>query len=308
MIHFPIYSPEEELNDERLQSKQVQLFVKREDMIHPFISGNKWRKLKYQLEEADKKGQRHLVSFGGAYSNHLLALAAASAKYDFKSTGFVRGEASPQLNDTLFLCREFGMKLLFLTRQDYRLNKKVVFDEQFGSDKEARFIDEGGRSPLAVKGCAELIGELKRSYDRLFVACGTGTTLAGIISGIAAGKYPQAGPPPLAEGVAVLKNASFLENDIREAAVTEHPFRLHTRFHQGGYAKTPPAYTQWLHDFHRRHGLLLDPVYTGKMMYAIFALAANDYFPPGSRVLAIHTGGLFGLLGMKDRWTGNLPE
>lgn len=297
MTNFPIYSPEEELADARLQTKGLRLFIKRDDMIHAFISGNKWRKLKYQLEDARLKGQGHLVSFGGAYSNHLLALAAAAAKYGFKSTGFVRGEEVQPLNNTLFLCREFGMELIFTAREIYREKKAELFKEYFHEDPAAYFIDEGGRSPLAVKGCAELVEELTRPYDHIFAACGTGSTLAGILSGIAAGKMTAS-----AEGIAVLKNAAFLEKDIREAANTDHSFRLHLDFHQGGYAKAPPSFISWMQDFHRRHGLLLDPVYTGKMMYAIFRLAEENYFRPGSTLLAIHTGGLFGLLGKKDKW------
>ncbi|QEC53667.1 1-aminocyclopropane-1-carboxylate deaminase [Anseongella ginsenosidimutans] len=303
MTDFPIYSPEEELADARLQAKGLRLFVKRDDMIHPFISGNKWRKLKYQLENARLKGQDHLVSFGGAYSNHLLALAAAAAKYGFKSTGFVRGEEVQPQNNTLFLCREFGMELIFTSREIYREKKTELFREYFHGNPSACFIDEGGRSPLAIKGCAELIGELTRPYDHIFAACGTGSTLAGIVRGIAAGKMTA-----WAEGIAVLKNASFLENDIRDAANTGHPFRLHLDFHQGGYAKAPRPFISWLQDFHRRHGLLLDPVYTGKMMYAIFRLAEENYFKAGSTLLALHTGGLFGLLGMKEKWGGPAGE
>lgn len=297
MLDFPIYSPEEELQDERLRAKGLRLFVKRDDMIHPFISGNKWRKLKYQLEAARSMNQTQLVSFGGAFSNHLLALAAASAKYGFQSTGFVRGEEIRPLNDTLFLCAEFGMDLIYVSREDYRERKRELYNNHFGNDQGACFIDEGGRAPLAVKGCAELVDELTRSYDHIFTACGTGNTLAGIASGIAARKIPA-----MAEGIAVLKNASFLEEDIREMAGAEHTFRLHLDFHQGGYAKATAALVAWLQNFHQRHGLLLDPVYTGKMMFAIFQLAEQDYFKPGSKLLAIHTGGLFGLLGMKDRF------
>lgn len=294
MSGFSIYSPEEELIDERLQAKDLRLFVKRDDMIHPFISGNKWRKLKYILEDARSRGKSHLVSFGGAWSNHLLALAAASAKFGFKSIGIVRGEAVEPYNNTLFLCREFGMDLAFVSREDYRHRKTELFNELYGGDPNAYFIDEGGRSPQGVRGCAELTDELERIYDHIFVPCGTGTTLAGIVKGLGSGKLPSS-----AEGIAVLKNASFLEKEIRELAETDRPFRLHTDYHQGGYAKMPESFTGWLRDFHRKHGLLLDPVYTGKMFYAIFDLAEKNYFKPGSSILAIHTGGLFGLFGLK---------
>lgn len=303
MMDLPTYSAEEPLADERMEAKGLRLFVKRDDRIHPFISGNKWRKLKYQLEDARRLKKTHLVSFGGAYSNHLLALAAATARYGFKSTAFVRGEEVNPPNDTLFLCRQFGMELIFVPRTRYRVDKMGLWQEHFGSDPQAYLIDEGGRSPLAVKGCAELVTELASRYDHLFVACGTGTTLAGIVNGIATGG--TGGAPPRAEGVAVLKNAGFLQQDIRDASASDHPFRLHLDFHQGGYAKTPAPFLAWMQEFHKNHGLLLDPVYTGKMMYAIFELASQNYFSPGSRILAIHTGGLFGLLGMRARWQGD---
>ncbi|HYH56642.1 MAG TPA: pyridoxal-phosphate dependent enzyme [Anseongella sp.] len=294
MLDFPIHSPVEELPDERLERKQLRLFVKRDDMIHPFISGNKWRKLKYVLENARSEGKSHLVSFGGAYSNHLLALAAASAKFGFRSTGIVRGEAAEPLNHTLFLCREFGMELVFVSREDYRDRKQELFRGRYAGDPQAFFIDEGGRSPEAVKGCAELVSGLSLPCGHIFAACGTGTTLAGIVKGIADGNLPAT-----AEGVPVLKNAGFLEKDIRNASGTGRSFRLHLDYHQGGYAKAPEAFIRWLGDFHKRHGLLLDQVYTGKMMYAIFSLAEKDYFKPGSTILAIHTGGLLGLLSRK---------
>lgn len=299
MNDFPIYSPEENLIDKRIRAKGLTLSIKRDDMIHPFISGNKWRKLKYQLTDARQQGKSHLVSFGGAYSNHLLALAAAAAKWGFKCTGFVRGEEALPLNDTLFLCRQYGMELIHVSRESYRENKSDLVGQLIPDARGIYLIDEGGRSRLAVKGCAELVPELSRRYDHVFVACGTGTTLAGIAKGISERFGDDFSCQ--AEGIAVLKNADFLEKEIRALSEAPYPFRLHLDFHQGGYAKTNPHYLSWLKDFHRQHGLLLDPVYTGKMMYAIFQLAEQDYFQPGSRLLAIHTGGLFGLLGMKDR-------
>lgn len=309
MEAFPLYSPEEVLRDALFDRQGLELVIKRDDMIHPFISGNKWRKLRYQLEKARLEGKEHLVSFGGAYSNHLLALAAAAAKFGFKSSAFLRGELNQPLNDTLFLCRQFGMELIPAERQQYRDRKMELFQQHFGHNDKAFLIDEGGRSPLALRGCAEIIDELERPYDHIFVPCGTGTTLAGIALGLAGSEIvkTQAAHTTRAEGIAVLKNAGFLEKDITELFKTagssgrQPKFRLHLDFHQGGYAKSNPAYLSWLQAFHRRQGFLLDPVYTGKMLYAIFQLAEQGYFRPGSRILAIHTGGLFGLLGMKEQ-------
>src|SRR3546814_633480 len=212
MNSFSIHSPEEELPDERLEAKGLRLFVKRDDMIHPFISGNKWRKLRYLMEESQRQGKTHMVSFGGAFSNHLLALATAGARFGFRTTGFIRGEETVPLNDTLFLCRQFGMQLLYIRRQDYRERKQELFQEYFGHDPFAFYIDEGGRSPLGAKGCSELLDELSRPYDHIIVPCGTGTTLAGIAGGLADRNMNGT----IAEGIAVLKNAAFLEKDVLE--------------------------------------------------------------------------------------------
>ena len=180
-IEIEIFSPVHQIKDKLFDKQGLEVFIKRDDLIHPFISGNKWRKLKYLLRQAQTENKSRLVTFGGAYSNHLLATAAAAAKFGFKSTGIVRGE--PVNNDTLFLCRLHGMDLLFTSRETYR-DKPALFKKYFGDDPEAFFIDEGGASAEGAKGCSELIDELTETYDHIFCACGTGTTAAGIINGI----------------------------------------------------------------------------------------------------------------------------
>lgn len=306
-------SPVEELDHDLFREKQVRVFLKRDDMIHPFISGNKWRKLKYLLKDAGQQGKKRLVTFGGAYSNHLLATAAAGARSGFDTSGFVRGEEVLPLNDTLFLCRQFGMNLVYVSRERYAHDKAGLFDEYFKGDPLAYVIDEGGTGSLAMRGCAELLDELDETFDHIVLACGTGTTAAGLLEGIT-----ERNLPTRVEGIAVLKNAGFLEQDIWSLAgmpllspdtgskspVTDpagYRLTLHLDFHHGGYAKTSPGLTGFMRDFHQGTGILLDPVYTGKMVYALFELIRNGCFVPGSKVLAIHTGGLFGLLGMKER-------
>lgn len=293
MIDLKYYSPEENINDDLLQQKGLSLHIKRDDLIHPFISGNKWRKLKYTLRKAAAENKNHLVTFGGAYSNHLLATACAAAKFGFKSTGIVRGELVE--NDTLMLCRLFGMKLNFVDRSNYR-DKTAVFNMLFGEDANAFFIDEGGSGEEAVKGCAELVGELNQTYDHLFCASGTGATAAGILKGLDLGQLATK-----LHSIAVLKEGTFIQTTI-EHYVPECPeFCLHTDYHFGGYAKTQPELLRFIHNFSSRTGILLDPVYTGKMMFAIYDLVKKDYFKPGSKILAVHTGGLLGLLGMTKK-------
>lgn len=287
-----ICSPVQQIKNPLFDEKGLQVFIKRDDMIHPVISGNKWRKLKYTLANAYEAGKNHLVTFGGAYSNHLIATAAAAAKFGFKSTGFVRGEEVT--NDTLFLCRLHGMQLIFVDRESYR-EKETLFDQYFGDDHSAFFIHEGGASVAAAQGCSELVVELPQTYDHLFCACGTGTTAAGILNGLQH-------LPTLFHAVPVLKGGEFIADEIKRYTTHNPIYELNTQYHFGGYAKTTPELINFIKDFIASTGILIEPVYTGKMMYALFDLASKNHFKPGSSILAIHTGGLIGLLGMKEKF------
>jgi len=292
MFDLEIFSPVHQWKHEVFAQKELNVFIKRDDLIHPLISGNKWRKLKYSLQKAHSNGKSHLVTFGGAYSNHLLATAAAAARFGFKSTGIVRGEEVQ--NDTLFLCRLHGMKLVFTDRESYR-DKPALYNKYFGEDNNAFFIDEGGASAEAVTGCSELVAELPIAYDHLFCACGTGTTAAGIITGLY--KHELA---TRFHAVPVLKNGDFMRGEIDRYLYFEASYDLHTGYHFGGYAKTTPALLRFIKDFVAGTGILIEPVYTGKMLYALLELAKADHFERGSNILAVHSGGLLGLLGMKE--------
>ena len=291
---LPAYSPVEELLFPLFKEKEIRVFIKRDDLIHPFISGNKWRKLKYLLQKSEREEKKHLVTFGGAWSNHLLAAACAAAKLGLKSTGIVRGEQVQ--NEMLFLCRLFGMNLHFVSRESYR-DKKTLFESFFSSDNNAFFIDEGGASPEAVLGCSEIIDELEETYNHIFCACGTGTTAAGIINGLEKHQHNSC-----FHAIPVLKNGGFIREEIKKYLIYNNSFELHTDYHFGGYAKTTPELLQFIQNFTAASGILLDPVYTGKMMYSVFDLTAKDYFKKGDKILTVHTGGLFGLLGMRERF------
>jgi len=293
-IDFEIFSPVHQIHDKLFDEQGLKVFIKRDDLIHPIISGNKWRKLKHLLKEAQAQNKTHLVTFGGAYSNHLLATAASAAKFGFKSTGFVRGEEVN--NDTLFLCRLHGMNLIFTDREGYR-DKSALFEEHFADDNNAFFIDEGGASELAAKGCSELLDELTDNYDHIFCACGTGTTAAGIINGISTNKLSTQ-----FHGIPVLKNGEFLRKDINNYLEKPTEYHLHTDYHFGGYGKVNDELILFIKQFVASTGILIEPVYTGKMLFAIYDLAAKNYFKHGSQILAIHTGGIWGLLGMKDKF------
>jgi len=293
-INLEIYSPIHQIKNKLFDEKGIEVFIKRDDLIHPIISGNKWRKLKYLLQRAQSETKNHLVTFGGAYSNHLLATAAAAAKFGFKATGFVRGEEVT--NDTLFLCRLHGMNLIFTDRESYR-DKSALFDKYFGDDHDAIFIDEGGASAEGAKGCSELVDELTEPYDHIFCACGTGTTAAGIINGIQRNKLSTQ-----FHAVPVLKNGEFMKDEIDKFLTAPADYHLHTAYHFGGYGKTDERLINFIKQFVAETGILIEPVYTGKMLYALHDLVASDYFKPGDRVLTVHSGGIWGLLGMKDKF------
>jgi len=296
LIDLQIYSPVQKIDNPVFTERGLNVFIKRDDLIHPLISGNKWRKLKYILKKAQSLGKNHLVTFGGAYSNHLLATAAAAAMFGFKATGIVRGE---EVNNThLFLCRLHGMQLQFVDRESYR-DKQQLFNLYFANDEQAFFIDEGGASAEAAQGCSELIAELDQTFDHIFCACGTGTTAAGIINGIGNHQLNTQ-----FHAVPVFKNGGFMAGEIEQYLTTPTPFHLHLDYHFGGYAKTTPQLIQFIEQFVKDTGILIEPVYTGKMFYSIFDLAKTGYFKAGDKILAVHTGGILGLLGMMDKFSG----
>jgi 1-aminocyclopropane-1-carboxylate deaminase len=284
-----LHSPLEKLNHSFLTN----LWVKRDDMIDPYISGNKWRKLKYILEAANSEGKTHLVTFGGAYSNHLVATASAAARSGLKATAFVRGEAME--NEMLLLCRLFGMKLIFTEREAYK-QKRQLFVDYFSDDPKAYFVDEGGASMEAVRGCAELISEIPDDFDYIFCAAGTGTTAAGLLMGV-----QEKGLSTQIHIVPVLKGGAFIENEIARYTTVTEQLALHLNYHFGGYAKTTEQLLVYMNGFIAKHGILIDPVYTAKLFYAIEDLAATNLIRKDAKILAIHTGGLLGIWGMKEK-------
>lgn len=295
MLVFDIHSPVEAINLPLFQEKSVQVAIKRDDFIHPFISGNKWRKLKYTLQEAKNKGITQLVTYGGAWSNHLLATANAGAKFGFKTHAFVRGE--PVTNPVLALCQLFGMQLHFVDRQAYK-DKELLYEQHFGQHANCLAIAEGGYGRLGMLGCADIIEELEDSYDHIFCACGTGTTLAGLEWGRQRNNLAFQ-----THGIPVLKGGSFIQQEVQALGVDASAITLHTAYHFGGYAKTKPALLEFIQQFCRQTGIMIEPTYTGKMLYAVHDLIAQDYFPKNSKILLLHTGGLTGFLGMYEKFS-----
>lgn len=270
----------------------IRLAVKREDLNHPFVSGNKWWKLKHNLLEASRLKMGTLLTFGGAYSNHIYATAAAAKELGMNSIGIIRGERQGQLNPTLEFAQRSGMQLEFVTREQYR-NKE---DEEFIKalrNKLGDFylIPEGGTNHLAVKGCEEFSSELKREFqfDYLCLPVGTGGTVAGMINGL---------PDKQIVGFSSLKGGDFLNDEVRKYLTHDAGnWKIQTDFHFGGYGKTTSELIKFIREFERQHEIVLDPVYTAKMFFGINELMKMKFFLRGSTVLLLHTGGLQGRRG-----------
>lgn len=288
-----IYSPEQLLLHPLYAEKSVEVHVKRDDMIHPFISGNKWRKLKYNLLKASRLGKDTLITFGGAWSNHILAVACAAASQGFKATAFIRGEEV--FNPVLAMCRLFGMQLIFVSREDY--SDKTRLFESFEGNENALMIDEGGAGDEGVLGCSELLDELQQQYDHIFVAAGTGTTAAGLSLGIAKHHLNTA-----LHVVPVLKGGLFIKEEMCAIGAPTINCEFHVDYHFGGYAKVKTELIRFVQDFVRQTGIMIEPTYTGKALFALHDLLEKDRFKKGSRILFIHTGGLTGLLGQLEHF------
>lgn len=272
----------------------ISVFIKREDLLHAQISGNKFRKLKYNLLAARQRGEQTLLTFGGAYSNHIAAVAAAGHEFGFNTIGIIRGqELLDHINDnpTLRLARQHGMQLKFVSRADYRHKTEADFIRQLKNQFGAFYlIPEGGTNPLAVQGCTEILtAKDKQQFDYVCCAVGTGGTIAGIIE--------SSLEQQMVLGFAALKG-DFLPAEIQQWTQKRN-WQLIADYHCGGYAKTTPELLQFVQQFKADTGIEIEPVYTGKMLLGIFDLINQGYFPANSQILAIHSGGLQGNLSQR---------
>ena len=271
----------------------IELYIKREDLLHPIISGNKFRKLKYNIQEAKRLGHTTLLTFGGAFSNHILAVAGAGAEFGFKTIGIIRGEELENKiaeNPTLAKAQELGMQFHFVTRTAYRDKEEKMFvnhlQEMFGN---FYMIPEGGTNELAIKGCEEILTDTDNAYfTHVACAVGTGGTISGLIN--------SSGQNQQIIGFSSLKGA-FLSDVIRNFVVKTN-WNINDAYHFGGYGKVNDELIQFLNSFYSQTFIPLDPVYTGKMVFGVLDLIQKEYFPPNSKILMIHTGGLQGIKGM----------
>lgn len=275
-----------------LDSKQIRLFVKREDLIHPIVSGNKFRKLKYNVVAAKNAGQDTLLTFGGAYSNHIVATAAAAAENNLKSIGVIRGEelASKPYNASLKQAARFGMNFYFVSRKTYRNKSQDSFITSLKSKFESFYlVPEGGTNAHAIKGCEEILNPSDDQFDIIATAVGTGGTISGLINSTKKNQYVL--------GFPALKG-DFLEKDIRPWVGDKKNWNLVPNYHFGGYGKVNTELVRFINEINSTNHLPLDPVYTGKMLFGLLDLVKNGYFAKGTQILAIHTGGLQGIEGM----------
>ena len=273
------------------QINEFSITIKREDLIHPQVSGNKYRKLKYNLKHALENKATSIITFGGAYSNHLAATAAAGAELKIPTHGFVRGEEleSKQRNPTLSFCENHGMQLHFISRSAYRLKNKASQVNRFIEDNPKTYlIPEGGTNKLAIQGCKEILNAEDQKFSTICCAVGTGGTFSGLV---------QAAPEKELLGFVVVKDP-LIDQTVRNFTTNHNKWELLYDYDYGGYGTFPSEIITFINDFYKQHQILLDPLYTGKMVFGIFTLIKNKKWRWKKNILIIHTGGIQGIQGV----------
>ncbi len=280
----------ENIPEQHISMHGVSITIKRLDLVHPAISGNKFFKLKYNFIEAKNLGYSGVLTFGGAFSNHIAATAFAAHQFDFKSVGIIRGEelANKPLNHTLKTAQEFGMQLKFISREQYRLKDSSEFLANLKQQYPNYYIiPEGGTNDLAIQGCKEILTEPnKHNFDLICCAVGTGGTITGIIESSAEHQKIL--------GFSALKG-DFLTQEV-QTKTQKNNWQITDEFCCGGYAKTTPELLAFMQNFEAKFGIELEQVYTAKMLFGLSQMIQQKRIEPSTRILAIHTGGLQGRL------------
>ena len=273
----------------------ISVSIKREDLIHPIISGNKFRKLKYNILEAKRLQHKTMLTFGGAYSNHIAAVAYSGMQNGFQTIGIIRGEElfdKIQENPTLKFAQECGMVFEFVSREQYRNKNEAIFIESLQEKFcDFYFIPEGGTNDFAIKGCEEILEKQDKVFDYICTCVGTGGTIAGIIN--------SASENQKVLGFLAL-NTNYLEEHVANFTYHETNWQLINDYHFGGYGKVTDELIVFMNDFYDKYKILLDPIYTAKMVFGVVDLINKNYFPENSKILMIHTGGLQGILGINN--------
>lgn len=286
----------DEIDDRLLAQKKLCVLVLRTDLVHRHITGNKFYKLYYNLHQAKDQQKSKILTFGGAFSNHIFATANASKRFDLQSIGIIRGEEHLPLNPVLAHAKKSGMKLCYMDRARYRnKNTSNIMRELRNQYGDFYFIPEGGSNLEAVRGCAQIPRHFPLDIDFVCCPCGTGGTLAGLIAGST--------PETKCIGFSALKGGSFLVQEVQkllnqfQMGITRNNWSIHLNYHFGGYAKQRPELMQFIDLFYKEHHILLEPIYTGKMFYGVWDLVKQDFFPPHSKIVLVHTGGIYPLYG-----------
>lgn len=284
----------QEINDKELSARGITLLIKRDDLIHPEVSGNKWRKLRYIIEHFKQSRNERILTFGGAYSNHLLATASACHQLGIPAIGIVRGEElSEEANPLLKRCQELGMYLHFVTREEYALRGMKEYHEELILEfPNTYIIPEGGANYYGMIGCQEIIGELP-AFDHIFVAQGTSTTSCGLLLGINGQQLhvvPSIKNYDSKKEMSVLLSKSGIEMDLIEELLNE--IQVHETYHFGGYAKVTDELTGFIDYCEKKHQLTLDKVYTAKAFYGLMQEIQKTAYDH-STIVFLHTGGLF---------------
>ncbi|CAL2057157.1 1-aminocyclopropane-1-carboxylate deaminase/D-cysteine desulfhydrase [Tenacibaculum sp. 190524A05c] len=297
---FNLYVENQQIKLPILEEFDVELWIKREDKIHDQISGNKFRKLKYNIKEAQKLQKKTILTFGGAYSNHILAVAAAGKLNGIETIGIIRGEELAKniektlaTNSTLAKAKAYGMKFEFISREAYRNKNTNEFidslKQKFG---DFYLVPEGGTNQLAIKGCEEILTIEDEKFDYICVAVGTGGTISGLINSIQ-NHQEILGFPAL--------KGDFLQEEIKQLIRNQNTWSLIDEYHFGGYGKFNSELIRFINEFKSKTEVLLDPIYTGKMLFGILDLIKRNKFSKGAKILAIHTGGIQGIDGFNQK-------
>ena len=301
-LNIPLQKIKLELADE----KGIEIYMKRDDLIHPEISGNKWRKLKYNLLKARSNGKELIITLGGAYSNHIAATAALGKEFGIRTKGIIRGEEIKVLNSTLQQAKDHGMELEFISREYYAERNEDWFRKEILERHDSSyFIPEGGANFYGVQGCMEIVQEINMEFDHFCVAAGTGTTAAGIAQTLKGNQklhvFPALkGGDFLREEINNLINICTMDDETSEDIMKQ--VHLHTDYHFGGYAKINEELIAFMKDFYSHNEIKLDPIYTGKMCYGIVDLIRQNAFNEKDKLVILHTGGLQGVKGIEERY------
>lgn len=301
---FELPSPIQELKSALFSKQKLDVYIKRDDLIHQSVSGNKWRKLKLNIEKYRQGKFEKLLTFGGAYSNHIAATAKVGEELGVPTIGIIRGdELNEASNETLKTASDCGMELIFTKREEYALRDEKYYHEELRRRHgHVCIVPEGGANFYGTVGCQEIIKEIPFDFDYIVTACGTATTAAGLLSAVGTAKVI---------GVSALKGGEFMLDLIRdrldELGLSKEDiedsldrFELVSDAHFGGYAKHTPELIDFINEFYQEFQIKLDQVYTGKMMFALMTKIKAGDFPEGSKIIALHTGGMQGTKSIKE--------